>query len=580
MTINAVFRRQDYIGDGTTTEFAVPFQFYNIDVYVDGAIKTAGADYEVVQPAPGGEGTVIFDTAPSAEASVIINGNTHRTQQVDYVNNDDFPAEILEQALDRLTMIAQELDFQFVRSIRAPITTDNVPELDFAANPLTVLRVDAGGVPYLGAPTDLIDTIYDAIIAARDAALVAETNAETAEANAETAEASAEAAQAAAEAARDAAIAARDAAQLAETNAETAETNAETAEANAEAAQAAAEVAEVNAEAAATNAAASASAAAGSALAALASENAAELAETNAETAETNAEAAQAAAEAARDAAQLAETNAETAETNAEAAQAAAEAAQAAAEAALATLGAVVVLKGGWDASSGSFPGSGAAVTGWSYIVTTGGTVDGVVFTAGDRIIAVADNASTTTFAGNWFKADYTDQVLSVAGKTGAVTLVAADISDTSANGQALITAAHYAAMRALLDLEAGTDFYSVSAADAKFVPDGPRGVNTLTDAANISLNAALGNVFIVTCAGDRTLDPPSNPTAGQKIIIVHVASGADRSLTLSTGTGGFRFGTDIGSLTATVNSKADYIGCVYSSAANKWDVIAYAKGY
>lgn len=88
-----------------------------------------------------------------------------------------------------------------------------------------------------------------------------------------------------------------------------------------------------------------------------------------------------------------------------------------------------VVLKGTWDASSGSFPGSGSAQAGWSYIVSTGGTVDSTVFAAGDRIIAIVDNASTSTYASNWFQADYTDQVSSVAGRTGAVTLAQADVS-------------------------------------------------------------------------------------------------------------------------------------------------------
>lgn len=45
------------------------------------------------------------------------------------------------------------------------------------------------------------------------------------------------------------------------------------------------------------------------------------------------------------------------------------------------------------------------------------------------------------------------------------------DSSSFSANGLSLVGAANYAAMRSLLDLEAGTDFYSVSAADAAFVP-------------------------------------------------------------------------------------------------------------
>lgn len=39
-----------------------------------------------------------------------------------------------------------------------------------------------------------------------------------------------------------------------------------------------------------------------------------------------------------------------------------------------------------------------------------------------------------------------------------------------SANGQSLVSAANYAAMRALLDLEAGTDFYSIAAADSAFI--------------------------------------------------------------------------------------------------------------
>lgn len=90
--------------------------------------------------------------------------------------------------------------------------------------------------------------------------------------------------------------------------------------------------------------------------------------------------------------------------------------------------GGVIQNKGNWDASSGSFPGGGAALSGWAYIVTVAGAVDGVSFAEGDRLIAIADSASTTTFAANWFKDDNTDQVTSVAGKTGIVVLQIADI--------------------------------------------------------------------------------------------------------------------------------------------------------
>lgn len=96
----------------------------------------------------------------------------------------------------------------------------------------------------------------------------------------------------------------------------------------------------------------------------------------------------------------------------------------------IAALDQAIILKGSWDASAGTFPGAGAAQAGWKYIVSVAGTVDGVAFAQNDTIVAIADNASTTTYANNWFKQDFTDQVLSVAGKTGAVTLVATDITD------------------------------------------------------------------------------------------------------------------------------------------------------
>lgn len=96
------------------------------------------------------------------------------------------------------------------------------------------------------------------------------------------------------------------------------------------------------------------------------------------------------------------------------------------------SLESAVVLKGTWDASAGTFPGAGVAQAGWSYIVSVGGTVNGVAFVANDRIVAIADNASTTIYANNWFKLDYTDQVLSVNTQTGAVVLDADDIDDAS----------------------------------------------------------------------------------------------------------------------------------------------------
>lgn len=107
-----------------------------------------------------------------------------------------------------------------------------------------------------------------------------------------------------------------------------------------------------------------------------------------------------------------------------------------------------------------------------------------------------------------------------------------------------------------------------------------PSQVITLTDAATIATDASYGNQFRVTIAGNRTLGAPSNPTDGQRALWEVTASGGARTLSLAGGAGGFVFGSDITGLTATVSGKTDMIGAVYSSAANVWRVIAYAKGY
>lgn len=105
--------------------------------------------------------------------------------------------------------------------------------------------------------------------------------------------------------------------------------------------------------------------------------------------------------------------------------------------------------------------------------------------------------------------------------------------------------------------------------------------VVTLTDGATPALDASLGTVFRLAAAGNRTIAVPTNPANGQRILIQHYASGgADRTLALNTGAGGFRFGTTITGLTATTNAKTDYIEAVYNNTDAKWDVIGYAKGF
>jgi hypothetical protein len=64
---------------------------------------------------------------------------------------------------------------------------------------------------------------------------------------------------------------------------------------------------------------------------------------------------------------------------------------------------------GNWDASGGSFP-SGAE-RGTYYVVNVAGTVDGAAFAIGDWLIPLVDGPETGTYAGNWFRGDYSKVV-------------------------------------------------------------------------------------------------------------------------------------------------------------------------
>lgn len=82
-----------------------------------------------------------------------------------------------------------------------------------------------------------------------------------------------------------------------------------------------------------------------------------------------------------------------------------------------------LVYRGQWDASGGAYPSSPSV--GDMYVISVTGTMGGVSYNPGDK----------TSWNGTaWDKDDNTDAITSVAGKTGSVTLVEADIGGLSSS--------------------------------------------------------------------------------------------------------------------------------------------------
>ena len=138
MTVSQVTPAIDYLEDGGTLSFPVPFRYLDP---TDLRVSRTGADGEEVALAygsdwsasdgDGGSGTVTLVASVSG-ATLHIYRVTARVQQTDYETNDTFPAETHEGALDRLTLAQQEQDAGMLRSPRAPRGEAGLPMASMA----------------------------------------------------------------------------------------------------------------------------------------------------------------------------------------------------------------------------------------------------------------------------------------------------------------------------------------------------------------------------------------------------------------------------------------------------------------
>lgn len=157
MTVSSTTTRNSYAGDGSTTAFSYTFKIFDEDDIAvilrndTTAVETTQSittNYTVSGVGNAGGGTITFVTAPPTGNTVVLLRTTARTQLTDYTPNDPFPAESHEDALDKLTFIAQELEEEVGRAIKLS-KTNEIATAEFsvgaAARANKILSFDANG---------------------------------------------------------------------------------------------------------------------------------------------------------------------------------------------------------------------------------------------------------------------------------------------------------------------------------------------------------------------------------------------------------------------------------------------------
>ncbi len=135
MTVtNTTTARDSYDGNGVTTVFVHHFRILDDDEILVTLVDSAGVeevlvkttDYSVSDVGEA-EGSVTINTAlraiPADGYQLVLTRNMDATQGVNLVNTGKFPAENVEEALDRAVMLIQQLNEVIARTLRLPVGT-------------------------------------------------------------------------------------------------------------------------------------------------------------------------------------------------------------------------------------------------------------------------------------------------------------------------------------------------------------------------------------------------------------------------------------------------------------------------
>lgn len=149
MAIQADTSRVQYTGNASTTQaYPVPFLFFST-THLRCIVTTNGVDAPMNFVATGegnpNGGSLTTVTAVPATSTVTIYREVPATQTTSYVEGSDFPAASHERALDKLTMLVQQIMGTLKRTVRVAQSSGETQEIPQIAGANKLLGTDGNG---------------------------------------------------------------------------------------------------------------------------------------------------------------------------------------------------------------------------------------------------------------------------------------------------------------------------------------------------------------------------------------------------------------------------------------------------
>jgi hypothetical protein len=182
MTVESSAQDVTYDTDSVTLKYTVPFYFLDsahvyadlIDIASDSVTSLAnGTDFTVTGAGSEDGGTLTLATTQVSGYKLHIYRTVPVTQETGYQQNSAFPAKTTETALDKLTMIAQQIASAVMNSIRYPISeygTDGVLPIPPVRAGTVLGFNDLGVITYYPIPPNVGagDLRYDTFVSGID----------------------------------------------------------------------------------------------------------------------------------------------------------------------------------------------------------------------------------------------------------------------------------------------------------------------------------------------------------------------------------------------------------------------------